>query len=220
MLTDSLVHVGYVLMLGALLARDMLWLRVLLVGAQSLLAIYAYTHDVLAIAGWNLAFVVINAVWVVTILRERRAVRLPAELVDLHRQQFAALSPPEFLRLWESGEDRRFDASALVRTGERPQALYFVLKGEVAVRQAGRERARLGRGHFVGEMSLLTGSDATADVIALGAVETRAWSSERLLQLSRRNPALWTRIQSVLGRDIVDKIQRAQGSGEGAASSG
>lgn len=213
MIVQALVHVGYALMLCALLARDILWLRLLLVGAQSLIAAYAFAHGVIAIGAWNALFVVINSAWVVLILRERRAVRLPDELGALYERYFAALTPPEFLRLWGWARDESFDGAVLTRAGERPRALYFLLEGSVSVRSNDQEVARLERGAFVGEMSLLTGGVATADAVALGRVATRVWPVSRLQSLRVRDPGLWTRVQSVLGRDIVEKIQRSAGIG-------
>lgn len=228
MIVQALVHVGYALMLCALLARDILWLRLLLVGAQSLIAAYAIAHGVIAIGAWNALFVLINSIWVVLILRERRAVRLPDELRALYERYFAALTPPEFLRLWGWAREEACDGAVLTRAGERPQALYFLLDGSVSVRSNEQELARLGRGAFVGEMSLLTGGAATADSVALGRVAARVWPVSRLQALRARDPGLWTRVQSVLGRDIVEKIQRSAGVGslspasptpDGAASS-
>lgn len=218
MLVQYLVHVGYGLMLLALLARDVLWLRSLLVLAQLNLSLYSYFRGIDSIAAWNALFVVINLAWVIRILRERRAVRLPEELARIHAGHFAALQPPEFLRLWHMAERRPLAAGAvLTRQGQAPPALYFLLHGTVLVRQAGREVARLGAGEFVAEMSLLTGAAASADAEALDQAEAMCWPVDRLRQLRQRNPGLWTKIQSVLGYDLVAKIQRASAAGPATA---
>lgn len=217
MLVPYLVHIGYSLMLLALLARDVLWLRLLLVLAQGNLSAYSYFRGIDSIAAWNAVFVLINAVWVIRILRERRAVRLPQELAAIHEQHFAALGAPEFLRLWQLGERRTLAAAEpLTRQGEAAAALYFLLRGTVSVRRAGRELARLGAGDFVAEMSLLTGAVASADAWTDGEVELQRWPAERLRPL-RGNAGLWSRIQSVLGHDLVAKLQRASGAAPAAA---
>ena len=221
MFTLFLVHFGYLLQLFALLARDVLWLRGILVAAQSVLAVYAYLRgpEFLAYVFWNALFVAINLHWVVRLLRERAAVKLPEDLRPTYERYFAALAPPEFLRLWREGERRSATDAQLVREGTRPEALYFLLAGEVAVRSKGRELARLGSGSFVAEMSLLTGERTTADVWALGTVEYLAWPAATLARLRTRNPMLWSKIQSVLGHDLVEKIRRAaaaQGGGGGS----
>ena len=205
---DQLVHVGYTLMLIALLARDILWLRGILVVSQSTLAYYAIYRGVLPIAFWNVVFVCINTFWVIRILRERAAVVLPGELQPLHEKYFAALAPPEFLRLWSWGERRVLAGTLLAREGQRPDALYFLLRGEVAILHGGNEVTHCAAGNFIGEMSLLTGEAATADVRALGEVEVMRWPAEKLAQVRARSPGLWTKIQSVLGHDLVEKIKR------------
>ncbi|MGH8482392.1 MAG: Crp/Fnr family transcriptional regulator [Nevskiaceae bacterium] len=219
-----LVHLGYLLQLFALLARDVLWLRGILVAAQSVLAAYAWLQgpEYLPYVFWNALFVAINLYWVVRLLRERAAVKLPQELRATWERHFAALAPPEFLRLWREGRRGSIRDAQLVREGAMPDALYFLLSGEVAVRRHGRELTRLAAGNFVAEMSLLTGERTTADVHALGAVEYMAWPAATLSRLRTRNPVLWNKVQSVLGHDLVEKIRRAadlQGGGGGSAVS-
>lgn len=211
MIAQYLVHFGYTLQLFALLARDVLWLRGILVAAQSVLAYYAWSRgpEFLPYVGWNLLFVGINLFWVVRLLRERAAIELPDDLKPLYEKNFAALQPPEFLRLWQAGERRVTTDGQLVKENTTPEALYYLLSGSVVVRHGQHVLARLEAGSFVAEMSLLTGERTTADVIAVGAVEYMAWPAEKLARLRSRNPMLWTRVQSVLGHDLVEKIRRS-----------
>jgi CRP-like cAMP-binding protein len=223
MIAQYLVHFGYLLQLFALMARDVLWLRGILVAAQSVLAFYAWMQGLWPYVFWNALFVGINAYWVARLLRERAAVQLPEELKPVHEKHFAALAPPEFLRLWREGERGTAHDTQLVRQGTRPDALYFLLSGTVSVRQEGRQLTTLSAGNFVAEMSLLTGEKTTADVVAAGPVEYVAWPAAKLARLRSRNPMLWSKIQSVLGHDLVEKIRRAalpQGSSSNPESSG
>jgi hypothetical protein len=217
-----LVHFGYLLQLFALLARDVLWLRGILVAAQSVLAAYAYLRgpEFLPYVYWNALFVLINLYWVVRLLRERAEVQLPAELRPTWEKHFAAMAPAEFLRLWRDGQAGAVTDTQLVREGTMPEALYFLLSGQVGVRSGGRELVRFGPGHFIAEMSLLTGERTTADVHALGAVEYRAWPAATLARLRTRNPMLWSKVQSVLGHDLVEKIRHAELHGVGGGSVG
>ena len=210
-MTGALVHVGYGLMLCALAARDILWLRGTLVLAQSVLSVYAWRIGVPSIAVWNALFVAINTVWVIAILRERRAVELPPELQALHARHFFALAPPEFLRWWRQGRREALDGAILTTHGRFPEALFFVLAGTVRVSRGGAHVADLGPGHFVGEMSLITGRPATADAAALGPVELMRWDAAGLQRLQTTDPQLWTRIQSAIGQDLVVKIGRQAG---------
>jgi CRP-like cAMP-binding protein len=205
-----LIHFGYVLQLFALLARDVLWLRGILVAAQSVLAVYAYLRgpEYLPYVFWNLLFVSINLYWVVRLLRERAAVKLPDDLKPIYERHFAALAPPEFMRLWQEGERGRARDTQMVKEGTNPDALYFLLAGKVSVRRNGRQLTELSAGNFVAEMSLLTGEKTTADVVAVGEVDYVAWRADKLARLRSRSPMVWTKIQSVLGHDLVEKIKR------------
>ncbi len=209
MSVDLLVHLGYLLMLCALLARDMLWLRLLLTLAQCALATYAWTHELLAVTVWNSLFVLINSGWTLLILRERHAVRVPPELRAWHQSHFAALPAAAFLKFWRQGQAQTVTGARLIEADHEPSLLYFILRGSVRVHRDGRELAQLPAGYFVGEMSLLSGRVATADVTAQGVVELRAWSFSWLRQVRAEQPLLWSQIQSVLGYDLVEKIRRA-----------
>ena len=59
------------------------------------------------------------------------------------------------------------------------------------------------------EMGLLTGETASADVVARGEVVVRSWPFEQLRKLRNENPALWSKLQSVLGYDLIEKIRAA-----------
>lgn len=207
-MTAYLVHVGYVLMLCALLARDVLWLRATLMAAQTVLAAYAWSIGVVPIAAWNALFVVINGAWVVRIARERRAVVLPPPLAEVHQRAFQAMSPGEFLRFWDAGRSTAVSGGRLAVQGTYPEALYFLTRGCADVVRDGRRVAGLDDGQFAGEMSLITGAPANADVVVRGAADVHRWLVADLLALREAQPAVWSRLQLVLGADLVEKVRR------------
>jgi CRP-like cAMP-binding protein len=204
-------NLAYFLTLLAFITRDILHLRSLLVCAQIIVVIYTWYSGVHVISAWNLLFVCINAYMVVKILRERRAVTLPAELQPLYARHFSALSPPEFLRWWRQGRKDTLSAGErLACAGEHPDWLYFILGGHVRVSRNHANVFELPAGYFVAEMSLLTGETANADVDAIDSVDVVRWPTKDLRDLRQRNPSLWTKIQSVIGHDLVEKIQRGE----------
>jgi len=203
-----LVHVGYSLMLCGFLARDILVLRGVLVAAQLVLAIYAVGIAVPAITAWNALFATINGVWVVLILRERRRVHVPLELQPIYDAHFAAMTPAEFLKWWGLGREVAIRDLPLTRDGVSPASLYFILAGTVRVRRGNTTIIELTPGAFVGEMSLVTGRPANADVEPIGEVKVQRWNRTDLDALRMRDLAMWTKVQSVIGADLVRKIQR------------
>jgi hypothetical protein len=205
-----LINIAYFLMLCGFVARDVLYLRTLLVFAQIGIATYAWKNGVPVIAAWNGLMVLINSYMAVTIVRERRAVTLPAHLRPVYERHFAALSPPEFLRLWRQGRHERLTDAVLTRSGQHPDWLIFLLDGRVRVTRAHMAVAELTSQCFVAEMSLLTGEPANADAQAVGDIDVVRWPTDDLRRARERNPVLWTKIQSVIGHDLVEKIKREE----------
>ena len=212
------VNLAYLLMLIAFLTRDVLYLRGLLVAAQGIVVVYTWKSGVPVIAAWNVLFVSINAFMAVQVLRERRAVALPPELAPLHAKHFPAMTPQEFLWWWRQGRRETLPPQRLTVAGQRPANLYFLLGGSVRVSRNAETLADLPSGYFVAEMSLLTGHPANADVEALGPIEVVRWAMADLLELRARNPGLWTKIQSVLGLDLVEKIHLQEARARTAAA--
>jgi trk system potassium uptake protein TrkA len=62
-------------------------------------------------------------------------------------------------------EQRHARGDRLLREGLSGGSFYVILAGEVSVRIDGEERARLGAGEFFGDLSVLTGEPAAADVV-------------------------------------------------------
>ncbi len=209
-MTPYLVHIGYVLMLAALVARDVLWLRAMMVAAQGVLGGYAWLMKVPAITLWNGLFVAINLAWVIRILHERRAVQLPADLAALYDRHFSAFTRAEFLRWWQTGRRERLTNRQLTWNGRRPEALYFLLGGRARVSRGGEDVVDLAPGQFVAEMSLITGDPANADVVTLGEADVIWWPTADLRAMQTAQPSLWARLQSVIGRDLVEKIRRGE----------
>ncbi|HEY6283183.1 MAG TPA: cyclic nucleotide-binding domain-containing protein [Nitrososphaerales archaeon] len=54
----------------------------------------------------------------------------------------------------------------IVKEGDAGLGFYVIVKGAASVKRKGREVAKLGRGSFFGEMSLLDSQPRSADVVA------------------------------------------------------
>ena len=206
-------NLAYGSMACAVVMRDALRLRTLLVVSQLLVIAYTVLAGVPVIAAWNVLYVSLNAYMAMQLLHERRAVTLPDDLRLRYDRHFSALSPGEFLRWWGLGERAALESAALTRDGERPEWLYFLLDGRVRVSRSGETITELPAGYFVAEMSLLTDRPANADVDTSGPVVVQRWPRAALASIRERDPKLWSRIQAVIGHDLVEKIHRAERSG-------
>lgn len=84
---------------------------------------------------------------------------------------FADLTDPQLERVVHTFEETVYPAGERVlRQGMRGSGFHIILEGEAAILVDGVERARIGRGEFFGEVSILLGESPIADVTALGTL--------------------------------------------------
>lgn len=80
---------------------------------------------------------------------------------------FADLRQPELEAVVHSADEEVFaQGQKILRAGLSGSGLYLLLDGEVVVRLDDKELARLGRGEFFGEISVLLGTPPMADIVA------------------------------------------------------
>ena len=80
---------------------------------------------------------------------------------------FADLSSPQLAGIAHTFEETAFaEGERVLRQGLTGSGFHVILDGEAAVFVDGHERARLARGDFFGEVSILLGEAPIADVVA------------------------------------------------------
>jgi CRP-like cAMP-binding protein len=80
---------------------------------------------------------------------------------------FADLTRPQVEAVAHTFDEEVFaEGQRVLRQGLSGGSFFLILEGEASVRVNGDERARLGRGDFFGEISVLTGEAPVADVVA------------------------------------------------------
>ncbi len=124
---------------------------------------------------------------------------LPA---TLHRQ----LAERSHVRLYAPGE-------TIIRQGEPGSELFVVLEGEVTILVSAGERtsaevARLAKGEFFGEMSLMTGQARTATVRAAEPTEVLVVPHEPFKDLLGGRPELIERLSLMLAQRKLELEQR------------
>jgi CRP-like cAMP-binding protein len=81
---------------------------------------------------------------------------------------FADLTQPQLEEVAHTVEEEMFaEGQRILRQGMAGGGFYVILDGEAQVLVDGKERGRLGRGDFFGEIALLTGDAPSADVVAM-----------------------------------------------------
>jgi CRP-like cAMP-binding protein len=81
---------------------------------------------------------------------------------------FADLPNPRLEGIVHLFEEAVFgEGEKILRQGLTGSGFYVILDGEAAIVVDGTERARLGRGEFFGEVSIILGESPIADVVAI-----------------------------------------------------
>ena len=93
----------------------------------------------------------------------------------------------------------------IIRQGDRGTEVFFISSGAVEVILP-KEKVRLGRGDFFGEMALLSGGRRTANVIAIGYCQLLVLSSADFRRFLDTNPAAKAHIDRVMeARSIMNE---------------
>ena len=114
---------------------------------------------------------------------------------------FAGLNPEERAEVATRFRPRRFGRGAtIIEEGAQGGGLYLILVGEVEVVRsdlAGTvELGRLGEGSYIGEMSLLKGTVASATVRATRLCETVHLPPRDFYEIVSRHPLLWDKLRA------------------------
>src|SRR6266404_2326379 len=215
-------HLASILTMAAYLLKDILWLRSLTI--LSCFAGIAFTFFVPAtplwtVIYWNILFAIINIVQVAIIIKQRSGVHFSEEEKELHDTLFKNFAPFEFMKLMRVGKWLEAKQGQILATEERPiDSIMLIYNGLVGVETNGKEVATLKDGNFIGEVSFITGGDATATVRALTPTRYIAWPKEAISQLLRRNPSMRFAVQSMLSTDLSKKLMHRAPSFRGRTS--
>ena len=119
------------------------------------------------------------------------------ELVDMLSSLtlFADLSRPQLEQVAHKMTEESYPVGQrILRQGFTGTGFYVILDGEVAVKIDGDERAKLGKGDFFGEMSILLGEPPVADIVTLRQLHVLHLGGPELEGFLRDHPQVMFRM--------------------------
>lgn len=205
-------HLASILTVVAYLLRDMLWLRSLTI--LSCVAGITFNYFVPAtplwtVIGWNTLFAIVNIVQIAIIIKERTGIEFTEEEQELYETLFKKFAPFEFMKLMRIAEWRQVAPGEVVTTeGQQLDEVMMIYNGLLAVEVKGEKKAELQDGHFIGEVSFVSGGAATATVRAIEPTRYIAWPRKEIDRLLTRNPSMHIAMQGMLSTDLSKKLTR------------
>jgi len=132
--------------------------------------------------------------------------RLLANLVRTS-ELFRALADPDREALLEKFTTEIVPAgTTIIREGQANQHLWVVVSGNCIVRSEGADLAELGAGAAVGEISLVSGATAVADVVAIEPAVLLRLSRSDFEVVARKHPALLAEVEKlVVARETANR---------------
>ena len=209
-LLDVVGHASFLLTALSFYVRDMMVLRALAIVAGLVGVGYNYWLPVgplWLVIFWLSVFVAINAVRIIGIVLDRRAIDFNEEESELHETVFQKFSPVEIMKLMRVGERRMAEiGERLTAQGQAVGGLKLLYNGEVVVERDGKEIGRARDGAMIGEISFIQGGTATATVSVTRPSRYVSWSGDELRKLLQRNPSMDVAMKHVFSVDLMRKL--------------
>lgn len=205
-----LVHLAALTQVIGYLIRDQLFLRILLlIGTVLYIAYYRLYPDapLWDAIFWGCMLGLANLASIVFIIRDRTGFRMTEQQARLYTS-FNRIGPGEFRRLMKIARfEQALGETVLTMEGEVPDRLYYVMSGDIEIEKAGR---RFGDqpGTFIGELSFLTHTPASATVRLAGGSVYVSWDRETLARALRRKPGMKQGLDTLMTQDVAAKLQR------------
>lgn len=203
-------HASYVLLIGSMLMTRMVWLRAIAVGAGILSIVYsAMIADTVSLF-WESLFVLVNLVQLAILAYRNRSLHFSDDDWLFREQVAPTLDAALVRRLLATGEWHTAEPGhVFTRHGQMASHLIFIADGEVRITVDDVEVGLCYRGNLVGEISILSGTPATATAVALTPVRYLALERNALRRLIVREREIEQAIDMSFRKEFREKIASA-----------
>jgi len=211
-LTDSTVifFIANTLYVISYMLTSMVWLRVLaIIAAVSTFPYFYFQVEPLWSAlFWQSCFLAVNLVNLLILLFAMRTTSFDEHENLAYEIKFSELKPYEVRPIFKYAKQELVeDGHILLQDGQKNQTLFLILHGKCRVLKNGIEVAVLGQGHFVGELSFLSGDAVSADVLTVGNTNLMSWDKHDLTPLFKRQGLYESYFYSLCSLDVAGKLR-------------
>ncbi|MDH3664107.1 MAG: popeye domain-containing protein [Alphaproteobacteria bacterium] len=208
---DVWVHLAALFYVLGFWARDQLILRSLVLLGTAFYILYYYLAADMPLWSamlWSTILGVVNLYVTVQLAMERTTFRMSRDERQLY-SAFSPMTPGEFRKLMSMAIWHDAEQACLLTIESRPnKSLFYIIEGSVTLQKNGRA-FDMNAGKFVGEISYLLMSNATATAHAHAATRYIEWRHEDLAEIERRNPGIRVALREILNADLAQKVTNA-----------
>lgn len=207
---NLLGHLSYTLTIISMLMRSMPWLRVFAISSGVVGMIYylGMRADYVS-AFWETFYVMVNVAQLFLLWYENRIGQFDGVERDFVSHALEDLKPVHAAKLLRQASHETIPANrVLVTEGRAPDRLFYVVSGEVQIAQGGVVVGKCAKGDFLGEMSLLSESDASATAVTVTHCELLAFDRPELERLLAKAEPVRHALHAGISRNLLEKIGR------------
>jgi len=203
-------HAGYVLLVLSMIMTQMIWLRIIAIGAGILQAIYYgfILHDPVG-TFWETIFTLTNVAQLAIIAYKNRTARFTADERAFYETAVPTLEAADARKLLAAGQWTTAEpGTVLTREGENAPVLAFIVSGEVDVSVNGKKVGECGPGSFVGEISVSSKMPASATATVRTPVRYLGFDRAVVTQMLDKHGEIGIALELAFRHGLRDKLLR------------
>ncbi|MEM9278666.1 MAG: cyclic nucleotide-binding domain-containing protein [Pseudomonadota bacterium] len=206
-------HFAYALLIISMMMRNMNWLRFFAIMAGTISAIFYYTIDGKVSMFWESMFTLVNLCQFLILQIENRRGKFSDEESMFIKSCLSGIERAHARRLVKLGAWTEVQEDVTLITQDTcPGHLKFLVSGGARVERNDRMIGNVKSGDFLGEMSYLTGKQATASVITTEPTRYLAFERKTLRAHLQKNPEVRHALEASFNRNLVDKLAKTNES--------
>jgi hypothetical protein len=205
------VHWPYALLVISMLMRRMVWLRAIAIvaGVSRIIIRSTVLYDPVTVV-WETALVLINVGQLLLIWWDKGHAHSNEHEALLATTILPGQSGRGVKRLMQLARWRSVEAGTVLLTeGQSVNELLFVTDGAARIEKNGNLVAICSRGDFVGEMGFVSGSAATATVIADRPMRVASFDAAALKSRLADDNDLRHALEASFNRNLIGKLSRS-----------
>lgn len=213
-LSDPMIlfgHFTYFLLIVSMLMRRMVWLRTFAVASGITKIVYRafFMVDPVSVF-WETIFVLVNVGQLVVIWYYEHHHRFAEDHGHFAKSVPASVERSAIKRLLELSDLERYNpGDTLTEEGKPVSKLMYLADGIVKIERGDKVIAICGPGDYIGELSFLGGTAATATATVVKPVRVLAFDQKRLAASVENDPQLRRTLESALNRNLAGKLARS-----------